>query len=215
MTKLFSLRNLCGFDITRPVCDMAAFFDYELAESDRFSSDVQTHAIEQDVKEQIPQAELCVAYAINEHRVEASLHCGSQSFTSDKKCQLKQDSEPTSGELTRCVKLAVVAVLEQATSSKPAMPWGVLTGVRPGKLAHKLLDAGYSSQALPQYLEEAYLLPQQQGQLLTDIAVKQKQILPDNSRFQDAGIYIGVPYCPSRCSYCSFPAGIVPADEES
>lgn len=85
----------------------------------------------------------------------------------------------------------------------------------PTKLAHKLLDSGVAAAALPEYLSDNYLLPLPQGRLLTDIALKQKHILSDSTRLTDTGIYIGVPYCPSRCSYCSFPAGIVPQDEES
>lgn len=72
------------------------------------------------------------------------------------------------------------------------------------KLAHKLLDGGVEAAALPEYLSENYLLPMSQGRLLTDIALKQNHILSDSTRLTDTGIYIGVPYCPSRCSYCSF-----------
>ena len=204
MSMYFSLQNLCDFDITRPVCDMAAFFDYELATE--AAADAPTSKVD---------ALLNVSYDQQAHAIKACLDMGEHSYSAAEFCQAEQGSEPTGGELTRCVKLAVVNVLEQATGAKPAMPWGILTGVRPGKLAHKLLDAGHSANKLPEYLEQAYLLPRQQGSLLTDIAVKQKHILPDSSRFSDAGIYIGVPYCPSRCSYCSFPAGIVPQDEES
>ena len=209
MSMYFSLQNLCDFDITRPVCDMAAFFDYELAPN-------QT-AVEGRPDKGAQFTTISVAYDIQGHAVQVSLVAGEASFSAVANCQLEQgsESEPTSGELTRCVKLAVVAVLEQATGARPSMPWGILTGVRPGKLAHKLLDAGLAASTLPDYLEGAYLLPQQQGRMLIQIAVRQKQILSDSSRFTDAGIYIGVPYCPSRCSYCSFPAGIVPQDEES
>ena len=208
MSMYFSLQNLCGFEITRPVCDMAAFFDYELAESAQAAAAGESGTI-------AAAAALSVRYDERQHIIEVCLVCGEHSFSTVEKCQLEQGSEPTGGEITRCVKLAVVHAFAQATGARPAMPWGVLTGVRPGKLAHKLLDSGKSATELPQYLEQAYLLPQQQGELLTNIAVKQKNILPDSSRFTDAGIYIGVPYCPSRCSYCSFPAGIVPQDEES
>lgn len=209
MSKYFSLQNLCDFEITRPVCDMAAFFDYELAP-------IPT-AVGGEPDNGTELATISVGYDQHKHAVQASLVAGEASFSAVANCQLEQgsESEPTTGELTRCVKLAVVAVLEQATGARPSMPWGILTGVRPGKLAHKLLDAGLQASTLPEYLEGAYLLPQQQGRMLTQIAVRQKQILSDSTRFTDAGIYIGVPYCPSRCSYCSFPAGIVPADEES
>ena len=92
------------------------------------------------------------------------------------------------------------------------MPWGILTGVRPGKLAHKLLDSGLSCDELPQYLERHYLLPHGQAQLLTEICLRQRQLLPAAEK--QVGIYIGIPFCPTRCSYCSFPSGIVPLEEE-
>ena len=160
MSMYFSLQNLCDFDITRPVCDMAAFFDYELASDDQHSL-------------------LRVSYEIEEHRVTATFYSGLHIWICAQKCDLNNGLEPSSGEITRCIKLAVVDVFKNATELYPAMPWGILTGVRPGKLAHKLLDAGHSANKLPEYLEQAYLLPRNQGSLLTDIAVKQKRILPD------------------------------------
>ena len=143
MSKYFSLQNLCDFEITRPVCDMAAFFDYELAPNHP--------AVEGEPAEGALLATISIAYDIQEHAVQATLVAGEASFSAIANCQLEQGSEPepTSGELTRCVKLAVVAVLEQATGARPSMPWGILTGVRPGKLAHKLLDAGLAASTLP------------------------------------------------------------------
>ena len=116
------------------------------------------------------------------------------------------------GEWVRCVKLAVLDVLRQAVRRSLVMPWGILTGVRPGKLAHKLLDSGLSCDELPQYLERHYLLPHGQAQLLTEICLRQRQLLPAAEK--QVGIYIGIPFCPTRCSYCSFPSGIVPLEEE-
>ena len=92
------------------------------------------------------------------------------------------------------------------------MPWGILTGVRPGKLAHKLLDIGIDAAELPEYLRKKYLLPLEQGRLLRDTCILQDKVLPDRKA---VGIYIGIPFCPSKCTYCSFPSGIVPQDEES
>ncbi len=118
--------------------------------------------------------------------------------------------DTASGELTRCVKLAVVNVLEQLLHKRPDMPWGVLTGVRPGKLGHKLLESGIEAKELPRLLEGRYLLPQKQGRVLRDICELQAKIAPTD----EAGLYIGIPFCPSKCSYCSFPSGIIPQSEE-
>lgn len=188
----FSLRHDLPWEITRPVCDMAAFFNYHAAE----------------------QGSAALTLTRTGCGVRAVLEADGRRFTAEESWQANND-EPASGEAARCIKLAVLRAFSGLTGVQPQLPWGILTGVRPGKLAHKLLDAGVSADALPDFLAERYLLPVPQGRLLRDIAVRQKSLLPDEERLRDAGVYIGVPYCPSRCSYCSFPAGIVPQDEES
>lgn len=185
----FSLTNNLNTDITRPVSDMAALFGYEIAAEAALRLRVEQQA----------------------DAVSAVLHNGAQVLRA---CEpLAEDA--VSGELVRCVKLLVLRLFSELTDEQPQLPWGILTGVRPGKLAHKLLDSGVTAQELPEILASRYLLPREQGELLTQIALRQKSLLPDSVRLTAAGIYIGVPFCPSRCSYCSFPAGIVPQDEES
>ena len=105
-------------------------------------------------------------------------------------------------------KLAVLSVMEQA-GRKTELPWGILTGVRPGKLAHKLLA---SSQDLERVWIDKYMLPANKAALLKEIVTRQNKLIP--LRKNDIAIYIGVPYCPSRCLYCSFPAGIIPGNDE-
>ena len=183
--KYFSLTTNLDVDITRPVNDMAAFFGYTLAERAELT--------------------LCV------RKEQGELVAGLQELRAVEPVA----DAAASGEVTRCVKLLVLTVFAKLTGEQPKLPWGILTGVRPTKLAHKLVDSGVAAETLPKYLSEHYLLPTKQGELLAQIALKQKKLLPDSTRLTDAGIYIGVPYCPSRCSYCSFPAGIVPQDEES
>ncbi|MPM37686.1 hypothetical protein SDC9_84305 [bioreactor metagenome] len=121
-------------------------------------------------------------------------------------CKLETRAER--GEWAHCAKIVMLSALKQAFGvSDPA--WGVLTGVRPGKLANKILFAGNDPEKV---LVEKYLLSSSNAKLISDIAKKQNSIL--SKSFKDIAIYIGVPYCPSRCLYCSFPAGIMPADEE-
>ena len=112
------------------------------------------------------------------------------------------------GEWARCAKIAILSALKQAFDiADPS--WGVLTGVRPGKLANKILFSGEDPEKV---LVEKYLLASSNAKLISDIAKKQNSILTKNVK--DIAVYIGVPYCPSRCLYCSFPAGIMPADDE-
>jgi oxygen-independent coproporphyrinogen III oxidase len=189
----FKLINELEYDVTRPVCDMAAFFGYTPSSAATATLSIKRRCTEgQDVIE----ARLCA----RDGNASGSAVCRDAAL---------------SGEVARCSKLAVLQAFAALTGMRPDLPWGVLTGVRPGKLAHKLLDAGVLPGELVQQLRQFYLLPHGQGELLTSIVLRQKQLLADATRLTDAGIYIGVPYCPSRCSYCSFPAGIVPQDEES
>lgn len=183
----YRLEQNLPYDLTRPVAEMAAFFDI-LPQSDSA-----------DVLKIVQEADGCVAIL----QTEDGTRRVSRPFT------ILQDVR---GEWVRCVKLAVLDVLRQAVRRSLVMPWGILTGVRPGKLAHKLLDSGLSCDELPQYLERHYLLPHGQAQLLTEICLRQRQLLPAAEK--QAGIYIGIPFCPTRCSYCSFPSGIVPLEEE-
>lgn len=187
MISDYRLEQNLPYDLTRPVAEMAAFFDI-LPQSDSA-----------DVLKIVQEADGCVAIL----QTEDGTRRVSRPFT------ILQDVR---GEWVRCVKLAVLDVLRQAVRRSLVMPWGILTGVRPGKLAHKLLDSGLSCDELPQYLERHYLLPHGQAQLLTEICLRQRQLLPAAEK--QVGIYIGIPFCPTRCSYCSFPSGIVPLEEE-
>lgn len=187
MISDYRLEQNLPYDLTRPVAEMAAFFDI-LPQSDST-----------DVLKIVQEADGCVAIL----QTEDGTRRVSRPFTI---------LEDVRGEWVRCAKLAVLDVLRQAVRCFLVMPWGILTGVRPGKLAHKLLDSGLSCDELPQYLERHYLLPHGQAQLLTEICLRQRQLLPAAEK--QVGIYIGIPFCPTRCSYCSFPSGIVPLEEE-
>lgn len=187
MISDYRLEQNLPYDLTRPVAEMAAFFDI-LPQSDSA-----------DVLKIVQEADGCVAIL----QTEDGTRRVSRPFTI---------LEDVRGEWVRCAKLAVLDVLRQAVRCSLVMPWGILTGVRPGKLAHKLLDSGLSCDELPQYLERHYLLPHGQAQLLTEICLRQRQLLPAAEK--QVGIYIGIPFCPTRCSYCSFPSGIVPLEEE-
>ena len=175
-------------NIVPAVRDMASLFGCTLTEAEDYTYELR---ISGDAK-----------------HVCANLIRGAGYATSQKQFE---GTEPIpTGEVTRCVKLAVVDVLEQVTRQKPDMPWGVLTGVRPGKLGHKLLESGVAKEELSKYLESHYMLPQKQGQILANICSLQAKIAPTN----EAGLYIGIPFCPTKCSYCSFPSGIIPKSEE-
>lgn len=103
------------------------------------------------------------------------------------------------------LKRGLFSLLVQVTGHTP--PWGILTGIRPSKILHRLKAAGYSSEERAASLGEAYAIREDKSQLLQEVVDIQQPFLEDMKNHpQDVAVYIGIPFCPTRCSYCSFPA---------
>lgn len=85
--------------------------------------------------------------------------------------------------------------------------WGILTGIRPTKLYHKKRQEGMSEQDIHRMFREEYLLSEEKIQLMQQIVERQLQVIPDlDSLANEVSIYIGIPFCPTKCAYCTFPA---------
>ncbi len=81
-------------------------------------------------------------------------------------------------------------------------PWGMLTGVRPVKLLRKL-SLKHGREEAHRILKEDYFVSDEKLRLASVTEVNEKKIL-DLSRSDSFSLYVGIPFCPSRCSYCSF-----------
>jgi oxygen-independent coproporphyrinogen-3 oxidase len=112
-------------------------------------------------------------------------------------------------ERNRLIKKIIVVslnkALEDATGSM--QPWGILTGVRPTKLMHQLL-AQHSIEQSIQRMQNEYFVTPAKASLLADIALRQRRVIPDLEHIheREVSIYIGIPFCPTKCAYCTFPA---------
>jgi len=93
------------------------------------------------------------------------------------------------------------------------LPWGILTGIRPVKIPHKLLVSGYTSKDVENLLVKEYLLSSERAKLITKLAKKEIKIVYPLSK-KKAMIYIGIPFCPSRCHYCSFVSETIQCNRE-
>ncbi len=100
----------------------------------------------------------------------------------------------------RLVKMATYRALIQHTG-KPA--WGALSGVRPAKLVRKWLEKGADSPQCAQLLTGLYDLDRDKAILAIRCAQEAREI-DRQLESGDLSVYIGIPFCPSRCAYCSF-----------
>lgn len=82
------------------------------------------------------------------------------------------------------------------------MPWGTLVGIRPCKIALEKLKEGESEESIIKYYHEHYITAGNKAELCIDIAKKEVNFVNDNSN--SVSIYIDMPFCPTRCLYCSF-----------
>jgi len=94
---------------------------------------------------------------------------------------------------TQAAAAAIFNALSEVTGYRP--PWGTLTGVRPVKLLTEGRPASY--------LTRAYLTREDKADLCAEVARHEIEFI-QNSKDSDVGIYIGIPFCPTRCRYCSF-----------
>lgn len=105
-------------------------------------------------------------------------------------------------------KCFLYRVLSQATGRK--LPWGNLTGIRPTKIAYQLLEEGKSGQEIVEYYREKYYVSAEKAELSVDIARRERALLRTVSHHGKGGedngysLYIGIPFCPTTCLYCSF-----------
>lgn len=81
-------------------------------------------------------------------------------------------------------------------------PWGILTGVRPVKLLRRLAEESNEEQAVKRF-EKDFFVSNEKTALSRETEHNERKIL-ELSKPESFSLYVGIPFCPSRCSYCSF-----------
>ncbi len=104
------------------------------------------------------------------------------------------------------LKKFIYRVLSDRT--KTVLPWGTLTGIRPTKITTdfiKNIDQPEKIfQKVYEYLDKNYYISNEKANLLTDISLTEEKILKGIDYENGYSLYVGIPFCPSKCSYCSF-----------
>lgn len=109
--------------------------------------------------------------------------------------------EEKDDELKLLLKRGVFKGLSQALGQQIS-PWGILTGVRPTKVIQGFIDDGLAKVEIIGQLKDNYLVDQEKIDIMYKIRNEQDIV---NKKIENKlHIYIGIPFCPTRCSYCSF-----------
>ncbi len=84
------------------------------------------------------------------------------------------------------------------------LPWGTLTGIRPTKIAMALLEEGTAPEEIPSRMQNEHLVSAEKAELSVRIAETEREVLKNIDYENGYSLYIGIPFCPTTCLYCSF-----------
>ncbi len=102
------------------------------------------------------------------------------------------------------LKKASYRLLSEYTGRE--LPWGSLTGMRPTKIATKGIEKDKTRSDIIDYYQVTYDTSLEKSELATDVAFLEKDIISSVDPVTDYCLYVGIPFCPTRCLYCSFAA---------
>lgn len=140
------------------------------------------------------------ALQINENTyiAKAKITLGGKSAEGEIKAEL---FSPERRQVSDLVKKSVFFACKKL-SDMPT-PWGISTGIRPAKTARMMLDKNAPDGEILKYMQEEFLITPKKAQLSLDVAKKEHALLKKRVE-NGVSLYVGIPFCPTRCAYCSF-----------
>lgn len=98
------------------------------------------------------------------------------------------------------IKKSIFTALSNLTGEK--YPWGTMIGIRPSKRALKLINEGISKEEIVKHYSDEFLVEKEKAELCIEVAKYEEKFVNKDSK--TISIYVGMPFCPTRCLYCSF-----------
>lgn len=100
------------------------------------------------------------------------------------------------------IKKLFYQMLVERTSHE--LPWGSLTGIRPTKIALSRLEDGWKEDDIRRFMKETYMTSDEKIDLSVEIAAREKRLMEPINYDSGYSLYVGIPFCPTTCLYCSF-----------
>lgn len=143
-----------------------------------------------------------------------------QTYAVYKAADVVRSEERLGAEIHRLVKKNLYEILTNDLKLQ-GVPYGIMHGVRPTKIIHRWLRSGFAVTSrgvidrdkIARRLRADYLTNYEKSLLLTEVALNQIPIL-NSSNEKTISVYVGIPFCVTRCLYCSFPSNVLPSDEK-
>jgi len=135
-----------------------------------------------------------------------------------RKSSLARPDERLGAEVNRLVKKNLYTLLVEGFGLD-AVPYGILHGVRPTKIIQRWIDGGFGvtrcgvidRDKIYRRVVTDFLTDRDKAALLTEVAVRQLPIIRLSDE-KTVSVYVGIPFCKTRCLYCSFPSFVLPAE---
>lgn len=106
------------------------------------------------------------------------------------------------GETKNRIKRRLYFLLMLDTGKE--LPWGALTGIRPVKIPEAKLQEGWPEEKILDFMEANYLTGEKKRRLSLEIAKEERRLLSSLDYKKGYSLYVGIPFCPTTCLYCSF-----------
>jgi oxygen-independent coproporphyrinogen-3 oxidase len=114
------------------------------------------------------------------------------------------DSKLPRPQYKNAMKRFLYQQLSETTGKE--LPWGILTGIRPTKLVYEMLEQGLPYSTIKYRMKEEYLCSLTKTDMSIRIAERELELLTEMDYRNGYSLYIGIPFCPTTCLYCSFPS---------
>ena len=144
---------------------------------------------------------LGIRVTVNKESCEETMSVSVSSENTIKEVQWKTEGADKKRTRNR-LKRELYGIFSGLTGKK--LPWGTLTGIRPVKIPMKMIEDGYGDGEITEELKNEYLVSDKKAALSLSVAHKEHKILSETDYENGYSLYVGIPFCPTTCLYCSF-----------